>query len=206
MFSAENNMVHMPIPPELKDLTIIEQQLISRIAPLIQGHMLQHGGIAANGHCVTFPQNVNEPATILPKLPTEIKVLRIRKIGANNTSKEFNVRRKFVQNALIWLKQNNQAYSDITISKERLNQLPEEGLINTDVIETSYHEPSDECPAPFQNDPGVGDGHSDSTVPLSHEPINIEQEVRKIVSEVVDPQAGPITSGRKYVCIPWPTL
>ncbi|KAL4227765.1 hypothetical protein ACF0H5_013201 [Mactra antiquata] len=87
------------------------------------------------------------------------------------------------------------------------NQLPEEGLINTDVIATSYHEPSDldEGPAPFQNDPGSVDGHSDSTVPLSDEPINIEQEVRKIASEVVGPQAGPITSGRKYVCIPWPT-
>ena len=35
----------------------------------MQFHMLKHGGIPANGHCVTFPQNVNEPAQILPNLP-----------------------------------------------------------------------------------------------------------------------------------------
>ena len=53
---------------ELQDLTFIEEQLICRIAPTMTIHMLKHGGIAKHGHCVTFPQNIDEPAQILPKL------------------------------------------------------------------------------------------------------------------------------------------
>lgn len=42
-------------------------------------HMLKHGGIASSGHCVTFPQEINQPAHILPRLPPEIEILKERK-------------------------------------------------------------------------------------------------------------------------------
>ena len=104
MFSKENNMD----PPELKDLTIVEQQLISRISLCINLHMLKHGGLAAYGNCVAFPQEVSEPGNFFsPKLPSEVNIIRVRKQGKNDTSKEFNVRRYTIQNALIWLKENN---------------------------------------------------------------------------------------------------
>ena len=63
--------------------------------------MLKHGGLVANGHCVAFPQEVSEPGKMLPKLPSEVNIIRVRKQGGNNTSKEFNVRRYKIQNALI---------------------------------------------------------------------------------------------------------
>jgi hypothetical protein len=47
---------------------IVEQQLISRISPCINLHMLKHGGFAANGHCVAFPQEVSEPGKIFPNI------------------------------------------------------------------------------------------------------------------------------------------
>jgi hypothetical protein len=49
MFSSENNMDPGKMPNELKNLSIVEQQLIARISPCINVHMLKHGGIAANG-------------------------------------------------------------------------------------------------------------------------------------------------------------
>jgi hypothetical protein len=104
MFSDKNLMNPLQVPSELQNLTLVEQQLICRIASVTLVHMLKHGGIAPNGHCVTFPQDVNEPANILPQLPKELKMICVRKIGANNTSKEFNVRRLAVLNALKWLK------------------------------------------------------------------------------------------------------
>ena len=67
MFSKENNMDPGVVPPELKDLTIVEQQLISRISPCINLHMLKHGGLAANGNCVAFPQEVSEPGKFVSK-------------------------------------------------------------------------------------------------------------------------------------------
>lgn len=127
MFSKENNMDPGVFPPELKDLTIVEQQLISRISPCINLHMLKHGGLAANGHCVAFPQEVSEPGKIFPKLPSEVNIIRVRKQGENDTSKEFKVRRYKIQNALIWLKENNSVYSDIIISQDRINLLPLDG-------------------------------------------------------------------------------
>ena len=57
------------VPSQLKGLTIIEQQLICRISPAINVHMLQHGGIAANGHCVTFSQAIEEPCKISQDSP-----------------------------------------------------------------------------------------------------------------------------------------
>ena len=88
LFSFQNNMDPQSVPPELSDLSIIEQQLICRISPCINIHMLKHGGIASAGHCVTFPQEVNEPAKIFPRLPSEINIVRVRKLGKNDTSKD----------------------------------------------------------------------------------------------------------------------
>lgn len=66
----------------------------------------------------------NEPSQILPRLPTEISLIRVwKKKGKNATSTDFNVRRYTMQNALVWLQQNNPAYSDIIISQIRLETL-----------------------------------------------------------------------------------
>ena len=139
MFSAENNMDPKPLPCQLQDLSIIEQQLICRISPCINIHMLKHGGISSNGHCVTFPQEINETAKIFPRLPEEVKIIKIRKRGRNETSKDFRVRRLHVQNALFWLKTNNPAYSDIIISQDRLGKLPLDGECH-DVPSISFNE------------------------------------------------------------------
>lgn len=124
MFSSENNMSPGKVPNEFSDLSIVEQQLFCRIAPCINVHLIKHGGIGSSGHCVTFPQEVNEPAQISPRLPSEIHILKVCKQGKNDTSKNFRVRRYKVQNALMWLKENNPAYSNIIISQDRLDAIP----------------------------------------------------------------------------------
>ena len=43
MFSVENKMDPGPVPDELKNLSITEQQLICRVSPAILIHMLKHG-------------------------------------------------------------------------------------------------------------------------------------------------------------------
>ena len=100
MFSASNNMDPGPVPPELTDLTVVEEQLICRIAPTMSIHLLKHGGMAANGHCVAFAQAIEEPMKIFPRLPSEIKVLKVRKQGKNDSNKDFIVRRQNVLSAL----------------------------------------------------------------------------------------------------------
>ena len=56
--SQENSMDPGPVPDIMQGLSLVEQQLISRISRAVQVHMLKHGGIASSGHCVAFPQNV----------------------------------------------------------------------------------------------------------------------------------------------------
>ena len=91
MFSSENNMNPQPVPNELRDLSEVEQQLICRISPCINIQFLKHGGISANGHCVTFPQEINEPTNIFPRLPTEVSLFKVQKRGKNDSSKDFRV-------------------------------------------------------------------------------------------------------------------
>jgi hypothetical protein len=104
LYSEDNNMNPKLSPPEMSDLIVIEQQLISRISPCINVHLLNHGGIASSGHCVTFPQEVNEPAKLFPRLLKEIEVPKVKKQGQNDTLKDFVVRRYKIQNALNFLK------------------------------------------------------------------------------------------------------
>ena len=157
MFSNDNNMNLGVVPPELADLSIIEQQLIARISPCISIHMLKHGSLAASGHCVSFPQEVNEPCKILPLLPSDVQIIKVRKQGKNDISKDFKVRHFKVQHSLEWLKKNNPVYADITISLERLSLLPTDGELPN--IQTLEYDPKtkhshDEGPAPQQIDPG----------------------------------------------------
>lgn len=108
MFSHENKMDPGMQPPELQNLTIVEQQLIARISPCLNVYMMRHGGIASSGHCVRFPQEVNEPAEIFPRLPSEIEIIKVCKHGRNETSKDFKVSRSRIEKALNWLKKTIQ--------------------------------------------------------------------------------------------------
>lgn len=75
------------VPNELSDLSIVEKQIICHYAtaPCINVLLLKHGGIGSSGHCVTFPQEVNEPAQIFLRLPSEIHILNVYKQGKNET-------------------------------------------------------------------------------------------------------------------------
>ena len=207
MFSKENNMDPGDVPQELQGLTIVEQQLICRIAPAISLHLLKHGGIAANGHCVTFPQEVSEPGRIFPKLPKEIKVVKVVKKGKDDSSKEFRVRRFIIENALKCLKNTNPAYKDIIISQARLECLPIDGQL--DGIDTLEYDNDDghihdDGPALDQVDPGEVEGESSSSVLLPDPTVNIQQEVQNTVKEVIS-NATDVTVKRNIPTIPWPT-
>lgn len=71
MYPKENNMDLGKVPK--KDLTTIEQQLISRIYSCINVHMLNHGHIASLGHCVNFPKE-NQCVTFPKEINDQQKV------------------------------------------------------------------------------------------------------------------------------------
>ena len=190
--------------------------LIARLAPTVHVHMLKHGGIASRGHCIAFPQAVQEPATILPRLPAEVDIVRVRRQGKDDTHKDVRVRRHRIEGALHWLKENNPAYSDIVIDRSRLQNLPEDGeLPNVRTVEFSESEHiDDQGPAPQQLDAGETNGIDDLTVsgvilpePGVNVQANVEEVLNRIVSESRDAgrERVPIQQDTEQPIIPWPT-
>ena len=214
VWSDENNMDPMCVPEELSGMSDAEQMLIARLAPTVHVHMLKHGGIASKGHCIAFPQAVQEPATILPRLPAEVDIIRVRRQGRNDTHKDFRVRRHSVEQALRWLRDNNPAYGDIVIDDARIQNLPEDGeLPNLRTVEfTETEHMDDQGPAPQQLDAGETDGSNDLTVSgiiLPEPGVNVQAHVEAAVNEVVsEPREVETEDAQRGVerpVIPWPT-
>ena len=215
VWSDKNNMDPMCVPEELSDMSDAEHMLIARLAPTVHVHMLKHGGIASRGHCIAFPQAVQEPTTILPRLPAEVDIIRVRRQGKDDTHKDFRVRRQRVEGALRWLKDNNPAYGDIAIDDTRLQNLPADGelhnLRTVEFSETAEHM-DDQGPAPQQLDAGETDGNDDSTVSgviLPEPGVNVQARVEAAINEVVseprEDETERVQQGTERPVIPWPT-
>ena len=79
-------------------------------------------------HCINMPQNINELATRLPRLPSEISVLIVKMKGKHESYKEAIVRRRKVQEALMWLVANNPCYKNVQIDNQAIMHLPCDGV------------------------------------------------------------------------------
>lgn len=87
------------------------------------------------------------------------------------------MRRLAVQNALIWLKDNYHAYSDIIINDETLKTLPVDGECST-IATVAFSEDAehnnDQGPAPEQTDPGATDAATHSSVLLPDKLVDLK--------------------------------
>ena len=157
---------------------------------------------------VRFPQEVNEPAQIFSRLPREIKIIWVRKIGKNDISKDYTVRRIKIQNALHFLKNNNPGFRNIIIREDRLNSLPENGelqnILTVEINKDSCSLKKDKGPAPDHTNPGEIEGTTHSGVLLSDPKVNISEEVNKIVKDVLG-ENNPKTvlvNKKRFFCPP----
>ena len=115
-------MIPDEVPPELRELTFLEEMLISRVLPNIYVCRLRSGGqYGYSNHAIAFPQELQTIATELPRSPSETGVLMIRKRGSNNTHRDYKVRQQKVAAALHWLTANNPYYRDIAISQHNID-------------------------------------------------------------------------------------
>ena len=118
--------------------------LISAVMPIMSVYRLPQGQYGYSGHVVNLPQDIASFVQSLPRLPSDLDVIIVRKEGANQTHRDFRVRRGVVQRALQWLVSNNKYYRalGVTIDATALAQLPQNGNIShlMSVIE--------DCPSP----------------------------------------------------------
>lgn len=73
--------------------------LIARAFPVISIYIKPGGQRAYKGHCINFPQDIQDLADTLPKYPKELPIIVIIAEGKNNTSKDLIVQRQKV----LWL-------------------------------------------------------------------------------------------------------
>ena len=138
---CDDNNIPIPqynIPEELSNLTMAEKLLIRRCCPFIPSVHLKEGILGIKGHCICFPQDVNEVCTILPQLKCQV-VKYIREIGNTDSSRHrwemLRVNRGRVLRALRWLKIHNSEYADIVIDETNLEWMKGQQECSIDTVE-----------------------------------------------------------------------
>ena len=96
------------LPLELSCLREGEKLLIQQISCYVPLHHLRNGQIGSKGHVCCFEQDIEEVCTILPRLPCNVKIIRVikqyQKEGGEIGKTTFCIRRKVVLEALILVK------------------------------------------------------------------------------------------------------
>ena len=106
--------------------------LISAVMPIMSIYRLPHGQYGYSGHVINLPQDVASFATRLPRLPSELDVIVVKKEGAGQSHRDFRIRRSVVQCALQWLVTHNKYYhaNHVHIDGSALEHLPEDGNLS----------------------------------------------------------------------------
>ena len=117
---AVNMLIIACLCDNLQGLKQTEEMLISAVMPIMSIYKLPHGQYSCSGHVVNLPQDVVLLAQKLPRLPSNLDVLVVRKEGANQTHIDFRVRRVVVKRALQWLMTHNQYYQALGITPPHL--------------------------------------------------------------------------------------
>ena len=163
----KTGLVHDTVPPELACLREGEKLLIQKAATCVPLLHLQHGQVGCKGHVCSCPLDVAEMCTVLPRLPNNVKLVKIvktHKLDAGTVTgvTTFVTRRKVVLSALTWLRNNNPEHADTVIKEGNLSWM-EDGLDekelpcdNENCIEVT--EEDDKIDNKSQQDRGPSDG------------------------------------------------
>lgn len=161
-FSLGNHLWVGDIPTELQDLTLPERVLISKYfcaAYIVKLYPKQKGARswassgtlhnALKGNVSTYRLDPRQVASMIDGniYPPNSKILSatigITFVGPKGLKEAsmpsmFRVRRRRIRDALVWLKANNPIYSDIVISENSLEQLPEDAVPDELIMTARY--------------------------------------------------------------------
>ena len=116
-----NNLSLDEIPPELVDLSPMEERLLSQRIPFMKIMSLARGGQKAiHGNCVNIPTKLDSICSLLPRIPENMDYVPLklkRSLKFNHSHFHSYVRPKKVDNALRWLSVHNKHYTNVTTLK-----------------------------------------------------------------------------------------
>ena len=103
--------------------------LVAAVMPMMSIYRLPYGQYGYSGHVINFPQDVLSFAATLPRLPSPLDVMVVRKgeTAPGRSHRDFHVRRSVVERG--YLVTNNKYYraNHVRVDEEKLAQLPENG-------------------------------------------------------------------------------
>ena len=145
---------------------------------------------------INLPQDVATFANSLPRLPSELDVIIVRKEGAAYTHCDFRVRRSTVLGALQWLLANNKYYRSIHINPDALAMLPEDGdLSGLHSVTVNSTDGDTESPPAQEEDEDPYNTHlSGSFVPSTAQRMTEQETIRQSVQDRQHPVAPPAVS------------
>lgn len=171
--------------------------LVSAIMPIMCIYRLPLGQYGYIGHVINLPQDVVTFARSLPRQPTDLDVLVVRKDN-EQSHRDFRVRRSVVQDALTYLIDNNQYYraNTVHLNQEALQNLPEDGnLVNIRSLDLPSGEETADLSEPSED-------QYESHLSTSFVP-NATQ--RRTEQETVQQSLQDLQTGSSHALI-WPTI
>lgn len=130
----------------------------------------------------TCPKDVASFATSLPRLPSELNVIVVRKEGGVQSHRDFYVRRSVVLRVLQWLVANNIYYRNVHIDPSALALLPEDDL--SGLHSMTVDSPSDNSEVSSTQDIDPFDANLSRTfVPLTPPRMTEQEAIRHSVQE-----------------------
>jgi Ulp1 family protease len=121
-------------------LSNIEVSLISPYLSVMQVYRLKSQSQLFKGSCIAFPQRIAHIADVLPRKPSECPIFKVRMRSGMDPSgyKDFKVRREFLRNWLLFLREHNPYYQNLLpYSQEefdnRLNEFPVDGSVYDEI-------------------------------------------------------------------------
>ncbi|CAG5047523.1 unnamed protein product [Parnassius apollo] len=122
-----NKMMPAEVPPELVNLTSVEERFLSRIVPFLKIVKLNNRFSQnwCKGQVILFAKDVVEIAEQLPLTPNQAGlVLVVESLENLSCSKEFVVDMQRLNRAFTWLISNNHLYSDVQVHFETTLNIP----------------------------------------------------------------------------------
>ncbi len=123
-WSNANRTIPGDQPLWARGLTQIEEMLVSPILPVMTVYRLKGGSNKFYGNSINFMQRLDRFVNILPRLPSQLKILIVRGPGANLKDEYFKVNVERIRNFCVNAKRNHiPGWDAVTISEENLKKL-----------------------------------------------------------------------------------
>jgi hypothetical protein len=219
-----SNQVQYTVPKALSILREGEKLLIQMVSPYVPLVHIKNGTCGIKGHVCSFPQRVSDVITTLPRLPDDVKLVKMvrnfRKKDGETGTKAFVIRRPVVMNALYWLVQHNRVYrEEVTINLSNMEwmgdndemELPDIDLDQANengVAESAGQEENPDLgPSPNQTQPPIDGIHEQITTCAVHVTDSLpfksdeDKAISKELQELTKASGGTNGSLRR---LPWP--